>query len=132
TTEADGGVRSAEAAIAASEASLAEASAGVPRAQAALAEAEANRRRAQLDDQRYADLVAKDQISRQQFDHAHAALDAAVAARNAVTEAVRQAEARSVQARESVDRARAQLVEAQGKALCSRRGHGNQCSQAPA
>jgi membrane fusion protein, multidrug efflux system len=120
TTEADGGIRSAQAEIAAAEASVAEASAGIPRARAALAEAEANRRRAELDYQRYADLVAKDQISRQQFDHARAALDAAVAARNAAAEAVRQAEARSVQVRESVRRARAELVEAQGKALSAR------------
>jgi membrane fusion protein (multidrug efflux system) len=120
TTEADGGVRSAQAEIAAAEASVAEASAGIPRAQAALSEAEANRRRAELDYQRYADLVAKDQISRQQFDHARATLDAAIAGKNAAAEAVRQAEARLVAARESVGRARAQLVEAQGKALSAR------------
>jgi membrane fusion protein (multidrug efflux system) len=120
TTEADGGVRSAQAEIAAAEASVAEASAGIPRAQAALSEAEANRRRAELDYQRYADLVAKDQVSRQQFDHARAALDAAIAARNAAAETVRQAQARLIQARESVDRARAQLIKAQGNALSAR------------
>jgi membrane fusion protein (multidrug efflux system) len=119
TTEADGGLRSAQAEIAAAEAAVTEASAGVPRAQAALSEAEANRRRAELDYQRYADLVAKDQVSRQQFDHARAALDGAVAARNAAAEAVHQAEARAAQARESVGRARAQLVEAKGKALAA-------------
>ncbi|HZQ53261.1 MAG TPA: HlyD family secretion protein [Bryobacteraceae bacterium] len=119
-TEADGGVRSAQAEIAAAKASVAEASAGIPRAQAALAEAEANRRRAELDYQRYADLAAKDQVSRQQFDHARTALDAAIAGKNAAAEAVRQAEARLVQARESVGRAQAQLVEAQGEALSAR------------
>jgi membrane fusion protein (multidrug efflux system) len=120
TTEADGGLRSAQAEIAAAKAAVAEASAGIPRSQAALAEAEANRRRAELDYQRYADLVAKDQISRQQFDHARAALDAAIAAKNAAAGSVRQAEARLVQARESVGRAQAQLVEAQGNALSAR------------
>jgi membrane fusion protein, multidrug efflux system len=119
-TEADGGVRSAQAAISAAEAAVAEAAAGIPRAKAALSEAEANRRRAELDYQRYSDLVAKDQVSRQQFDHARAALDAAIAARNAAAEAIRQAEARSVQARESVGRTRAELVQAQGKALSAR------------
>jgi membrane fusion protein (multidrug efflux system) len=120
TTEADGGVRSAEAAIAAAQAAVTEASAGIPRAQAALSEAEANRRRAELDYQRYAELVAKDQVSRQQFDHARAAYDAAVADQSAAAEAVRQAEARLVQARESVARARAQLLQSQGKALSAR------------
>jgi len=120
TTEADGGVRSAQAAIAAAEAAVVEASAGIPRAQAALSQTKADRRRAALDYQRYSDLVAKDQISRQQFDHARAAFDAADAAKNAATEAVRQAQARLDQARESVGRARAQLVEAQGKALSAR------------
>ncbi|HVV47883.1 MAG TPA: HlyD family secretion protein [Bryobacteraceae bacterium] len=119
TTEADGGLRSAQAEIAAAEASVTEASAGIPRAQAVLSEAEANRHRAELDYQRYADLVAKDQASRQQFDHAGATLDGAVAARNAAAEAVHQAEARAAQARESVGRARAQLVEAKGKALAA-------------
>jgi multidrug resistance efflux pump len=116
-TQADGGTRSAEAAIATAEAMLAEATEGVPKAQAALSEAEANRRRAELDYQRYGELVAKDQVSRQQYDHARAAYDAAVAAKTAALQAVRQAEARVVQARESVGRARALLVEAQGKAL---------------
>ena len=120
TTEADGGVRSAQAAIAAAEAAVTEASAGIPRAQAALSEREADRRRAELDYQRYGELVAKDQVSRQQFDHARAAFDAAIAARNAATEGIRQAEARLVQARESVDRARAQLVEARGRELSAR------------
>jgi membrane fusion protein (multidrug efflux system) len=117
STEADGGVRSAEAAIAAAQAAVAETSAGIPRAKAALAEAEANRRRAELDYQRYSDLVAKDQVSRQQFDHARAAYDAAVAGKNAAEEAVRQAEARLTQAREKVGRARAQLISSQGKTL---------------
>ncbi|HEY7305396.1 MAG TPA: HlyD family secretion protein [Bryobacteraceae bacterium] len=120
TTEADGGVRSAQAAIAAAEAAVAETSAGIPRAQAALAEAEANRRRAELDYRRYTDLVAKDQVSRQQFDHARATYDAAVAGKNAAEESVRQAEARLVEAREKVGRARAQLIESRGKALSAR------------
>jgi membrane fusion protein (multidrug efflux system) len=120
TTEAEGGIRSAEAAIAAAAAALAEATAGVPKAQAELSEAEANRRRAELDYQRYGELVAKDQISRQQYDHARAAYDAAVAAKNAAEQAVRQAQSRVVQARESVAHARAALLQAQGKALSAR------------
>jgi membrane fusion protein, multidrug efflux system len=120
TTEADGGIRSAEASIAAAKAAVAEAAAGIPRAQAALSEAEANRRRAELDYQRYAELVAKDQISRQQFDHARASYDAAIAGKNAAAEAVRQAKARLVQARESVAQASAQLVQSHGKALSAR------------
>ncbi len=120
STQADGGIRSAEAAIATAEATLAEATAGIPKAQAALSEAEANRRRAELDYHRYGELVAKDQISRQQYDHARAAYDAAIAAKAAATQAVRQAESRVVQARESVGHARALLVEAHGKAISAR------------
>src|SRR5215469_1454202 len=117
TTEANGGIQSAQASIATAEAAVTEASAGIPRAEAALSEAEANRRRAELDYQRYGELVSKDQVSRQQFDHAHAAFDAAVAAKNAAAEGVHQAEARLVQARESVARAQAQMVQSQGKVL---------------
>jgi membrane fusion protein (multidrug efflux system) len=64
--------------------------------------------------------VAKDQVSRQQFDHARAAFDAAVSAKNVAAEAVRQAEARLVQARASVGQAQAQLVQSEGKALSAR------------
>jgi membrane fusion protein (multidrug efflux system) len=122
STEADGGIRSAEAAIATAEATLAEATAGISKAQAALSEAEANRRRAELDFQRYGELVTKDQVSRQQYDHARAAYDAAAAAKTAATVGVHQAESRAAQARESVGHARALLIEAQGKALAARAG----------
>ncbi len=116
-TEADGGVRSAEAAIAAAEGAVSEASAGISRSEAALAEAEARRHRAELDLQRYSDLVAEDQVSRQQFDNARATYDVTVAGKNAAAEMVRQAQARLVQARESVTKARAQLVESKGRVL---------------
>ncbi len=119
-TEADGEVRGAEAMIAAGEAAITEMTAGISKAQADLAEAEANRRRAALDYQRYKELEAKDQVSRQQFDHAQAAYDAAVAGKKASAEAVHQAEARLTQAREAVSKARAQLTEARGKALSAR------------
>ena len=120
STEADGEVRGAEAAIAAGEAAVKEMSAGISGAQATLAEAEANRRRAELDYERYKELEAKDQVSRQQFDHARAAYDAAVAGRDAAKEAVRQAEARLVQSQQTVSKAHAQLTEARGKALSAR------------
>lgn len=120
TTEADGGVGSAQSAIAAAEAAVAEASAGIPRAQAGLAQAEAKRRQAELDLQRYGELVAKDEIPRQRYDNARAAYDVAVAAKSAAAESIRQAEARLAEARGSVGKARAQLVQAQGKALSAR------------
>jgi membrane fusion protein (multidrug efflux system) len=120
TTEAEGGVHSAEAAIATAEAAVAEASAGISRARAAFAETEAKRHQAELDYRRYSDLVAKDEVSRQQFDHARASYDIAIAGKNAAGEMVRQAEARLAQARETVGRARAQLVQSKGHALFAR------------
>src|SRR6185312_868392 len=119
-TEADGEVRGAEAAIAAGEAAITEMTAGIAKAQADRAEAEANRRRAELDYQRYKELEAKDQVSRQQFDHAQAAYEAAVAGKKASAEAVHQAEARLTQARQTVRKARAQLTEARGKVISAR------------
>lgn len=118
-TEAEGGVRFAEATIASAEAAVSEAAAGISRTEAALAEAKANSRRARLDYQRYRDLVAKDQVSRQQFDHARAAYDAALAGKNAAEQAVRQAKARLLEAREAVDKARAELVRSQGRLLAA-------------
>jgi membrane fusion protein (multidrug efflux system) len=114
-TEAKGGIRAAQAAIATAQAAVAGASAGISRTEAALTEADAKARRAKLDYQRYSDLVAKDQVSRQQFDHARAGYDAAVAAKDAAEQAVRQAKARLAQAQESVDKARAQLVQSHGR-----------------
>ena len=94
-------VRNAQAAIAAAEKQQ-------QAAEARVAEAEANDAKAKTDLQRYAQLVAKLEISQQQYDYAMAAANASAA----VLEAARAA---AVGAREEVSQARARLAEKQAQ-----------------
>ena len=94
-------VRNAEAAVAAAEKQL-------QAAEARVAEAEANDVKAQTDRQRYAQLVAKFEISQQQYDYA-------VAAANASAAVLRAARAAAVAAREEVSQAHAHLAERQAQ-----------------
>jgi membrane fusion protein (multidrug efflux system) len=89
-------VRNAEAVVAAAEKQR-------QAAEARVAEAEANDAKAQTDVQRYAQLVAKQEISQQQYDYA-------VAAANATSAVLRAARAAAVAAREEVSQARARLA----------------------
>ena len=73
-----------------------------------MAEAEANDVKAQTDRQRYAQLVAKFEISQQQYDYA-------VAAANASTALLQAARAAAVAAREEVSQAHAHLAERQAQ-----------------
>jgi membrane fusion protein (multidrug efflux system) len=93
--------RNAEAAIAAAEKQQ-------QAAEARVAEAEANDVKAQADLQRYAQLVAKFEISQQQYDYA-------VAAANATAAVLRAARAAAVAAREEVTQAHAHLAERQAQ-----------------
>lgn len=93
--------RNAEAAIAAAEKQQ-------QAAEARVAEAEANDVKAQTDLQRYAQLVAKFEISQQQYDYA-------VAAANATAAVLRAARAAAVAAREEVTQAHAHLAERQAQ-----------------
>jgi membrane fusion protein (multidrug efflux system) len=93
--------RNAEAAIAAAEKQQ-------QAAEARVAEAEANDVKAQTDLQRYAQLVAKLEISRQQYDQA-------VAAAKATEAVLAAARAEAVAAREAVSQAHAHLAERQAQ-----------------
>jgi membrane fusion protein (multidrug efflux system) len=100
------GVHSARAAIAASDAELAA-------ARARAREADANATRANRDRERFEQLVAKDEVSRQQYDAAVAAAIAADAAVEAAAAAVRQAEEAQRQANDRVTQSEADLRSAQ-------------------
>lgn len=100
-TAAGADVRNAEAAIAAAEKQL-------QAAEARIAEAQANDVKAQTDRQRYSALVAKSEISQQQYDYA-------VAAANASAALLAAAQAAAVAAREQVAQARAHLAERQAQ-----------------
>jgi membrane fusion protein (multidrug efflux system) len=105
-TAAAADARSAEAAIVAAEKQQ-------QAAEARVAEAEANNVKAQTDLQRYAQLVAKLEISQQQYDYA-------VASANAAAAALQAARAAAVSAREEVAQARARLAQRQAQLQAAR------------
>ncbi len=78
-TQANGGVGQAEA--------------GVARSQDMLREADADLERAALDDKRFENLLARHEVSQQQYDHAHTAYKIALANDAAAKTGVREAEA---------------------------------------
>ncbi len=80
TINSGSNLRSADADVTGAQASVAQAEQQLVAAHAAVAQAEANNFKAQSDLERYRPLVAKDVISKQQFDAAVAAADAAKAA----------------------------------------------------
>ena len=100
-TAASADVRNAEAAVAAADKQS-------QAAEARVAEAEANNVKAQTDLDRYAQLVAKFEISQQQYDYALAAANAAAAV-------LRAARAAAVAAHEEVSQAHASLAERQAQ-----------------
>jgi membrane fusion protein (multidrug efflux system) len=119
-TTARGGVVQAEGAVAAAEKEVEAARARLATAQARQREAEANAAKAARDVERLRGLLAKDEVSQQQFDAANAAADAQRAAvesaRSQVTEAeagIRVAESRLTQARAAAQQALAELATAQ-------------------
>jgi membrane fusion protein (multidrug efflux system) len=105
-TAAAADARNAEAAIAAAEKQQ-------QAAEARVAEAEANNVKAQTDQQRYAQLVAKLEISQQQYDYA-------VATANAAAATLQAARAAAVAAREEVAQAHARLAERQAQLQAAR------------
>jgi len=119
-TTARGGVVQAEGAVAAAEKEVEAARARLATAQARQREAEANAAKAARDVERLRGLLAKDEVSQQQFDAANAAAEAQRAAvesaRSQVTEAeagIRVAESRLTQARAAAQQALAELATAQ-------------------
>jgi membrane fusion protein (multidrug efflux system) len=119
-TTARGGVQQAQSAVVAAQHEVSAARARLTTAQAKLREAEANATKAARDVERLRGLLAKDEVSQQQFDGAAAAADAQRAAadstRSQVAEAeagVPAAESKLVQARAAEQQAHAELQTAQ-------------------
>jgi membrane fusion protein (multidrug efflux system) len=127
TTQAQGDVSGAQAAIAtaqaavseaesgipAAQAAVAEAQAGIPAAQAQLAQANATLQRTQADYNRYNTLFSQGAISSQQLESARAAYQVALAQRNGAQQGIQQAQARLAAAKVGVTRAQANLAQAQ-------------------
>jgi membrane fusion protein (multidrug efflux system) len=119
-TTARGGVTQAQSGVAASEKEVEAARARLITAQARLREAEANATKAARDVERLRGLLAKDEVSQQQFDATAAAADAQRAAadssRSQVAEAeagIRVAESKLTQAQAGEQQAHAELQTAQ-------------------
>ena len=119
-TTARGGVMQSQAAVAAAEKEVEAAKSRVVTAQARVREAETNAARTARDVERFRGLLAKDEISQQQFDSAVSAAEASKAAadsaRSQVAEAeagIRVAESKLAQARAGEQQAHAELATAQ-------------------
>jgi membrane fusion protein (multidrug efflux system) len=119
-TTARGGVTQAQSGVAASEKEVEAARARLITAQARLREAEANATKAARDVERLRGLLAKDEVSQQQFDATSAAADAqraaADSARSQIAEAeagIRVAESKLVQSQAGEQHAHAELETAQ-------------------
>ena len=119
-TTARGGIAQAESGVAASAREIEAARARLVSAQARVREAEANAAKSARDVERLRGLLAKDEVSQQQFEATSATAEAqkaaADSARSLVAEAeagIRVAESRLAQARAGEDQARAEMRTAQ-------------------
>jgi membrane fusion protein, multidrug efflux system len=119
-TTARGGIVQAQSGVAAAEKEVEAARARLTTAQAKVREAETNAARSARDVERWRGLLAKDEISRQQFDTATTTAEAqqaaADSARSQVVEAeagIRVAESRLAQARAAEQQANAELATAE-------------------
>jgi membrane fusion protein (multidrug efflux system) len=110
---ATAGVHEAQAGLAAAQKGVASAQARVKSAQARLQEAEANATKASKDLDRYRQLVAKEEISSQQFDAAVAAAEASQATVASNRASVAEAEQGVATAESQVQQARAQVARAE-------------------
>lgn len=109
---AEAAVQEAEAGVQTAQAAVAEAQAGVPAAEAQLAQVEANLHKTEVDYNRYSTLFESGAIARQQLDAAKAAYEVAKAQRNAAQQGIQQAQAKVQQAQQNVARTEAQLAKA--------------------
>ncbi|MBD2497138.1 HlyD family secretion protein [Nostoc sp. FACHB-280] len=110
---AQAAVREAQAGIPAAQADVELAQAGIPAAQAQVAQANANLQKAETDYNRYNSLYKEGAIARQQLDAAKAAYDVALAQKNAAVQGVEQAQARLASAKVGVAQAQSRLAQAQ-------------------
>jgi membrane fusion protein (multidrug efflux system) len=106
-------VATAQADLASARAAFAAAQRDYESAQAQVQQAEADNARAQSDVERYRQLVAKDEISKQQFDQAEAAAKAAAAVVNARKASAAAAERAIEEAQARVAQTETRLTEAQ-------------------
>ncbi|KAF3885834.1 MULTISPECIES: HlyD family secretion protein [Nostocales] len=114
TTEAQGNINAAAATVSSAEAALAEAQAGVPAAQAQLAQVKANLIKAELDYKRYTALSTQGAVPQQQADTARAVYESTLGQYNAISEQIKQAQARVVQAQKNLSNAEAKLNSTKG------------------
>jgi membrane fusion protein, multidrug efflux system len=110
---AQAAVQEAQAGIPAAQAEVRSAQAGIPAAQAQVAQTNANLEKAQTDYNRYDQLYKTGAIARQQLDTAKAAYDVAKAQKNAAVQGVEQAQAKLASAKVGVAKAQSQLAQAQ-------------------
>lgn len=127
TTQAEGDINGAIAAISTANAAVKEAEAGIPAAQAdvqlaeagvsaaqsQVVQANANLGKAELDYRRYRDLYRTGAIARQQFDNAKTAYDVDVAQKTSALEGVAQAKAKLASSKVEIAQAQAKLSQAQ-------------------
>jgi membrane fusion protein, multidrug efflux system len=112
---AAGGVEQAQAAIAAAEREVEAARANLVAAQARLREREATAVRTARDVERFKPLLAKDEVSQQQFDAAVAAADAARAAADAAKSDIAAAQSAVSVAEQRLRQMRANAIQAQAQ-----------------
>lgn len=110
TMRAKGAIGEAKASIAAQKAAVLSIDASVSSAQARLNEANVTLQKDRADLHRYEDLAAKDQVSRQTLDHARATYQVSLATQAAAEQAVKEAQAKLLQAKEDVGRTEAMLT----------------------
>ena len=122
TRSAGGGVEQAEAGVTMAERDLEGARARQSAAQAHQREKQADAARAALDVERFKGLVAKDEISRQQYDNAVAASDAARAAAEAASADVAAAQHNVEMAAGRITQAHAGASQAQAALAATRTG----------
>jgi len=122
TRSAGGGVEQADAAVSMAERDLEGSRARLSAAQAHQREKQADAARAAADAERFKGLVAKDEISRQQFDNAVAASDAARAAADAASADVAAAQQNVEMAAGRITQARAGASQAQAALAAARTG----------
>jgi membrane fusion protein (multidrug efflux system) len=104
-SSAQAAVEEARTALPTAQAAVAEAEAGIPAAQAQVSQADATLQQAQTDYNRYATLYQQGAIPSQQLDAARAAYEVARAQKRTAEEGVQQARARLAQAKQGVGRA---------------------------
>ncbi len=119
-TSARGGVAQATSGVVAAQKQVDAAQARVASAQAKLREQEANASKAARDVERLRGLLAKDEISQQQFDTAEAAAEAARAAADSARSQVAEAEAGVLVAQSQLEHARAAEEQARASLQAAR------------